>query len=180
MKIKEIYQSNISESILGKLAQGAKSAAGAVGRAAGSALQGYARGFGADDPAKYGLNTPMQARLDQQQQDFKNKLAPLNRQAQRLQKYLPTADNSTTAAVKPTVPVAPGAASADVGSVDPQGWVNLGQGLSIKPASANTPTLARYGKKLYSLDDQGHWSDDRDRLASQTLTSYFNQALERL
>ncbi len=179
MKIKEIYQRNISESILGKLAQGAKSAAGAVGRAAGSALQGYAQGFGADDPAKYGLSTPMQARLDQQQQELKNKLAPLNRQAQRLQKYLPTADSSTTAAVKPTVPVTPGA-GADVGSVDPQGWVNLGQGLSIKPASANTPTLARYGKKLYSLDDQGHWSDDRDRLASQTLTSYFNQALERL
>lgn len=180
MKIKEIYQSKLSESILGKLAQGAKSAAGAVGRAAGSALQGYAQGFGADDPAKYGLKTAMQANIDQRQQDLKNKLAPLNRQAQRLQKYMPTADVPSTPAVTSSVPVTPTTASADIGSVDPQGWVNMGQGLTIKPASANTPTLARYGKKLYSLDDQGHWSDDRDRLASQTLTSYFNQALERL
>lgn len=177
MKIKEIHQSRVSESILGKLAQGAKSAAGTVGRAAGSFGQGFAQKFGADDPARYGFETPWQSQQNQQQKDTQNKLAALNLQAQRLQRYAPQSEKPA-AGTAPTLPttVPPPMASA----TDAQGWVNLGQGLSVKPATSTAPTMARYGKKLYSLDDQGNWNDDRDRLVSQTLSSYFNQALERL
>lgn len=60
------------------------------------------------------------------------------------------------------------------------GWVDSGQGLYLKPATATTPTMASYRKNIFSLTDQGQWLDARDKPVPQTWQAFLNQALERL
>lgn len=60
------------------------------------------------------------------------------------------------------------------------GWIDAGQGLYLKPATATAPTMASYRKNIFSLTDQGQWLTAQDKPVSQTWQAYLNQALERL
>lgn len=60
----------------------------------------------------------------------------------------------------------------------PGGWQDFG-GVQIKPATGNSPTLARYKKNLFSLTDTGNWLDQNGRPANVTISAFLNQALDQ-
>jgi hypothetical protein len=74
----------------------------------------------------------------------------------------------------------PQATQPQAGAQQSSGWVDAGQGLYLKPATATTPTMASYRKNIFSLTDQGQWLDARDKPVPQTWQAFLNQALQRL
>ena len=74
----------------------------------------------------------------------------------------------------------PQATQPQAGAQQSSGWIDAGQGLYIKPATGNAPTLASYRKNVFSLTDQGQWLDARDKPVPQTWQAFLNQALQRL
>lgn len=71
-------------------------------------------------------------------------------------------------------------AQPQAGAQQSGGWVDAGQGLYLKPATATSPTLASYRKNIFSLTDQGQWLTAQDKPAPQTWQAFLNQALQRL
>jgi len=89
----------------------------------------------------------------------------------------PVASASGTPAPNIPVPSTPAQAPAPTSSL-PGGWQDFG-GVQIKPATGNSPTLARYKKNIFSLTDTGNWLDQNGRPANVTVAAFLNQALDQ-
>jgi hypothetical protein len=87
----------------------------------------------------------------------------------------PTAPASANGTPAPNTPAPQ--SSAPTASA-PSGWQDFG-GVQIKPATGNSPTLARYKKNLFSLTDTGNWLDQNGRPANVTISAFLNQALDQ-
>jgi hypothetical protein len=59
-------------------------------------------------------------------------------------------------------------------------WVTTSDGVLIKPATATSPTFAKYNKQIYRLDNEDRWVDIRDKPVTQTMVAVLNQALEQI
>lgn len=59
------------------------------------------------------------------------------------------------------------------------GWADTTLGISIKPATKTSPTMAFYQKKYYILNNLGQWLTTNKRPVPDTMSSLLNQALEQ-
>lgn len=93
--------------------------------------------------------------------------------------------NQKTGAVSAPIPAAtdePAVTATTPATTKPEtspGWVDTPEGIQIRPAVGNRPTVARYNKQLYVLTNDDRWLDVRDRPVSATLTALLNNALEQ-
>ena len=88
----------------------------------------------------------------------------------------PTAPASANGTPAPSVPAT--TAPPTPTPTAPGGWQDIG-GVQIKPATGNSPTLARYKKNIFSLTDTGNWLDQNGRPANVTIAAFLNQALDQ-
>jgi hypothetical protein len=81
--------------------------------------------------------------------------------------------NQKTGVTPPTPEPADGTAPAS------GGWISTPNGVQLKPATGNNPTVAKYKKEIYRLTSDNRWLDKSDRPVSQTMTVFLNNALEQ-
>jgi hypothetical protein len=58
-------------------------------------------------------------------------------------------------------------------------WIPTTLGIQIRPATSNSLTLAKQGKKYYALDDNDQWLTSNDRPVGMAMSSLLNQALDQ-
>ena len=96
------------------------------------------------------------------------------------QRVATPAPDAQPQAIQPVQPVAPNTAVSKLGP----NWIDTTLGISIKPATQTSPTMAFYQKKYYILTNKGQWNKGQWLTANRrpvpdTMAALLNQALEQ-